>query len=39
MTMFDCAIELMVDVVPFLPPLIALILIFNIISDLLFGRG
>lgn len=36
--MFDCAIEFMVQFVNIIPLGIVIILVFNIISDLLFGR-
>lgn len=36
--MFDCAIDFMVQFVNIVPLGIVIILIFNIISDLLFGR-
>ena len=36
--MFDCAIQLMIEFVNIIPLGLVVILVFNIISDLLFGR-
>lgn len=36
--MFDCAIQLMIEFVNIIPIGLVVILVFNIISDLLFGR-
>ena len=36
--MFDCAIQLMTEFVNIIPLFLVVILVFNIISDLLFGR-
>lgn len=36
--MFDCAIQLMIEFVNIIPIGIVIVLVFNIISDLLFGR-
>lgn len=35
--MFDCAIQLMIELVDWLPYLIPIILVFNLSADLLFG--
>ena len=36
--MFDCAIQLMIEFVNIIPIGIVIVLVFNIISDLLFSR-
>lgn len=37
--MFDCAIQFMIEFVNIIPLGIVIVLIFNLISDLLFGRN
>lgn len=36
--MFDVAIQFMIELVNIMPIVIVIILVFNLISDLLFGR-
>lgn len=37
--MFDVSISLLTDLIGVIPYFVALVLVFNIISDLLFNRG